>query len=118
MMNKKKFFLLMVFVVFLGCKAKDKLPEDILSHQEMVQVLIDVRIAEGKVNAVTQFKRYEYELFRILEKEIFEKHKVDSSTYVKSYNYYLSHPEQYLAITDEVIDSLKVRQSRLNGRQN
>lgn len=116
MMNKKKFFLLMVFAFSLGCQAKDELPEDILSHQEMVQLLIDVRITEGKINAVTQFKRYEYELYSILEKEIFEKHKVDSSAYVRSHNYYLSHPELYLAITDEVIDSLKVRQSRLNGR--
>ncbi len=116
MRDIKKFFLLVVFIAVLSCQNDEKAPEDILSHQQMVQLLIDVRIAEGKINAVAQFKSYENEIFSVLEKEIFEKHQIDSLTYVKSYNYYLTHPQLYLAITDEVIDSLKVRQSQLNGR--
>lgn len=106
----------MVLLTGMACQDQEEVPEDILSHREMVQLLIDLRIAEGKINAVTQFKRYENEIFNVLEKDIFEKHQVDSLTYVKSYNYYLTHPQLYLKITDEVIDSLKVRQSRLNGR--
>ncbi len=109
----KKVFLYVVAVVFFSCGENEQVPEDILSKEKMVDMLIDLRIAEGKVSTITLSKDSSRVVFAELERRIFEDHKVDSATYVKSHNYYLLHPEEYLSITDAVIDSLKVRQQKL-----
>lgn len=109
----KKVFLYVVIVIAFSCEEKEQIPEDILSKDQMVDMLIDFRIAEGKVATMTLGKDSSQVIFKELERRILEDHNIDSSIYVKSHNYYLLHPKQYLSITDIVIDSLKVRQQEL-----
>lgn len=111
----KKVFLLTVIVLLGACKSDPEIPDNILSEPEMVQVLIDVRIAEGQVNGLSLNLDSANGLFHYLEKRIFEKHEIDSTDYLESYEYYMLNPEKFLRITDIVIDSLKVRQQRLTA---
>ena len=109
----KKFFVLSVMLLVFSCHKKEKIPDNILSEVEMADLLIDIRIAEGKVGTLTLGKDSSTVIFKTLEKQIFEAHGIDSTIYVKSHNYYLLHPESYMRITDIVIDSLKYRNDQL-----
>lgn len=106
----KKVFLYAVALMVFSCGEKEQIPEGILSESEMVSMLIDIRIAEGKVATITLNKDSSATIYKELEKQIFENQQVDSAVYLKSYNYYLLHPEKFLSITEVVIDSLKLRQ--------
>lgn len=106
----KKVLVLVVALSFFSCKKQEKIPEDILSKEKMVSLLIDLRIAEGRVATLTLGNDSSLNLFSEIEKSIFDKHEVDSLSYIKSYQHYLLLPRQALYITDAVIDSLKVLQ--------
>lgn len=109
----KKVFLFAVVLLVFSCSAKEEIPDDILGEMEMVNLLIDIRVAEGKVGTITLSKDSSAQIYRILERRIFEEHDIDSAIYVKSHNYYLLHPKKYMRITDIVIDSLKYKKDGL-----
>ncbi len=106
----KKVLVLVVALSLFSCGKGEEVPENILSKEKMVSLLIEMRLAEGRVATLTLSNDSSLNLFSELEKSIFEKHEVDSLTYIASYQYYLLHPREALYITDAVIDSLKVRQ--------
>ena len=109
----KKLFLLTVILSLFSCGSDDgTIPEGVLKQEEMVALMIDIRIAEGMVGSVSLGLDSADVLYKALEKRVFEKHGLDSASYVKSYNYYLMHPKLFLDVTDIVIDSLKARSSK------
>lgn len=106
---KKVFLLAVFFAAISACGKQETVPDDILSEDQMVDILIDIRTAEGKVSTLNLSKDSSANLYAILERRIFEKHELDTTVYTESYNYYILHPERLLAITDRVIDSLKLQ---------
>lgn len=96
-----------------ACGGQEEIPDGILSQEAMVNILIDIRIAEGKVDVLSVGRDSSAVLFGELERRIFEKHQLDSQIYRKSYQYYMTNAELYLSVNDIVLDSLKVRQQRL-----
>ena len=106
----KKVFLGMVAFLLFSCGGEEKKPDDILPESKMISVMIDLRIAEGKVAVLTLNNDSSRVLFKELEKRVFNDHEIDSASYVKSYQYYMLRPEEALYIADAVIDSLKVIQ--------
>ncbi len=114
----KKVFLFTVALVVFSCEAEEEIPEGILSEKQMIELLIDIRVAEGKVVNLSLSKDSATVLYKALEKRVFESYQVDSADYTKSYNYYLLNPRKFLSINNVVLDSLKVRQQILTtGRR-
>lgn len=113
----KNVFLLTVLLLAFSCKSEEEIPEGILTEQEMVDILIDIRIIEGKVGVLSVNKDSSRVLFDKFENDVFEKHKMDSLVYRKSYQYYMTHPELYLSVNDIVLDSLKIRQDRIEPNE-
>lgn len=114
-MSVKKLFLLAVVFLAFSCKQDHEVPDNLLSKSEMVKLLIDIRIAEGKVNNLNLRSDSARSLFRIMEDAIFKAHEIDTATYKSSYQYYMLNPEEALSISDAVLDSLKLRQQRTNS---
>jgi len=112
----KNVFLLTVFLLLLSCKSNEEIPEGILTQQEMVDILIDIRIIEGKVSVLSVGRDSSNVMFAKLEQDVFEKHDMDSLVYRESYQYYMNKPELYLLVNDIVLDSLKVMQERIDER--
>ena len=106
---KKVFPAAAAFLLF-SCGGKSKQFRDILPPETMINMMADLRILEGRVTVLNLGQDSSQNLYKELEKRIFDKYQVDSLTYVKSYQYYLLRPEEALFIADAVIDSLKVRQ--------
>lgn len=100
----------MVAFLLFSCGGEEKRPDDILPEDKMISVMIDLRLAEGKVAVLTLNNDSSRVLFKELEKRVLSEHEIDSAIYVKSYQYYMLRPEEALYIADAVIDSLKVIQ--------
>jgi hypothetical protein len=114
----KKVFLLAVLGVLFGCEQKTVIPENLMTEEQMVQLMIDIRIAEGQVNTMSLPSDSAQNLFKYLEAKIFAEHQVDSASYQESFNYYMIESERFLRISDIVIDSLNARKTRLNALSN
>lgn len=111
----KKVFLLAVIAMLISCSDEQAVPEQIISEEKMVAVLIDIRIAEGKVDGLSIPPDSAKSLFKYVENKILEKHEVDSAAYMESYAYYMLDSDQFLKITDVVLDSLKVRLKKVSA---
>ena len=110
----KKVFLLAVLLTVISCKSNDEVAEAIMSQEEMINALIEFRTIEGQVASLNIGNDSSQILYYFLEKRLFERMKLDTAVYTKSYNYYILHPEQYIEITSAVIDSLKLRSQKLS----
>ena len=106
---KTLFFLFLM--IFVSCKAADpKLPEDVLTQEQMVSLLIDFYLIEGKVRVLKQPQDSAVSVFNVFEEELYQKHQTDSIQHLHSYNYYLQHPKELNEIYVAVVDSLNLRE--------
>ena len=108
--RKKWVFPAMLAFLLFSCGGKSEQFRNALPPETMINMMTDLRILEGRVSVLNLGDDSAQNLYKELEKRIFDKYQVDSLTYVKSYQYYLLRPEEALFIADAVIDSLKVRQ--------
>jgi hypothetical protein len=108
----KKVFLLAVTLIVFSCGENEKDPEWLLSESEMVELLLDFRLAEGRATNLGINEDSAVVVFKALERNVFKVHQVDSSVYKESYQYYILRPERAMVIFDAVLDSLNVIQKR------
>jgi hypothetical protein len=106
----KKFFLIIFLIGTFACTKNKPAPEHLLSKEKMVSILIDVYIAEGKVNSLDVKTDSMSNLFAAYEKHIFQKHEVTDSIYRESYQWYLEDIIAMDQIYSAVVDSLSLRE--------
>lgn len=106
----KGFGLLMAICMFIwSCEGEEQVvPDDLLSENQMVGILIDVHLAESKLNEVKGDISVRVDLFNTYATSIYEQHGTDSVQYVTSHNYYMQNLEVMKGIYQKVSDSLKV----------
>ncbi|MDB5243267.1 MAG: hypothetical protein JWP57_3892 [Spirosoma sp.] len=86
----------------------DKQPDNLISESQMVTVLTEIHLAEARVSRLGLGSLDSSTIvYKRLEKQIFQKLKVDTSAYSKSYTYYSSHPLQMEAIYKQITENLK-----------
>src|SRR5699024_9047831 len=86
-------------------------PAHILSEERMVDFLIDLHIAEARVNDMSIRRDSAKIVFEKVEDSLFKKHGiVNDSIYAISYEYYLNHIEGLDKIYGAVVDSLSLRE--------
>lgn len=84
-------------------------PAQLLSKDQMVAFLVDLHLAEAKISYMGNSPVDSAEkMFRNYEAYLFEKHGIEDSVYLQSYEYYLAHMEQLDEIYAAVVDSLSV----------
>lgn len=90
-------------------------PENLISKNQMAQILSEIHLAEARVMKLNRASQDSNTLiYRYLEWKIFQKYKVDTAAYSKSYNYYSSDPEQLAAIYKQVTDELERRKKKID----
>ena len=82
-----------------SCAKSDKKPENLLSKEKIVSILIDVHILESEIQTLRVSKDSSQLLFNTFERELFE-------VYKKSLEYYLEGVKEMEKIYEAVIDSL------------
>jgi hypothetical protein len=109
----KNVLIIFIALSIFACQ-EDKLKNDILPPATMSNILIDIHIAEAKVNHIGIGNRDSSSATYVaMENQILKKHKVAKKKYIKSFRYYNSRPKEMDEIYTAVIDSLNVRQKLL-----
>jgi 3-hydroxyacyl-CoA dehydrogenase len=103
--------LVIFFLLLTGCVGEEQAPPHVLSKEQMVNILVDIHIAEAKANRVL-LRSYDstQAYYKKLEQDVFKKHQVDSAVYRKSFTYYMDHMKQMDEIYTAVVDSLNVKE--------
>ena len=103
-------FLLLSAVI--SCKM-DKEPQGILSKAQMADWMIDIYLAEARVQLIPIMRDSAYKIFVPYQDSLMRKKGLQDSVLRKSYQYYLEHSDELEALYDIVIDSLSLREQRL-----
>lgn len=104
---------LFLLLSVLSCKKRDKVPEGVLSKAQMVDWMIDIYLAEARMQVIPIMRDSAYKIFVPYQDSLMHKKGLADSVLRKSYQYYLEHPDEFEALYDTVIDSLSLREQRL-----
>lgn len=102
---KHLIYLSIVFFLY-SCESKTKLqkPEDLISKEQMIDLLVDLHIGVAAQNIKNKNLERNINYLTI----IFEKYGVDSTRFEKSNTYYLSNIEEYENMFEEVQKQIEV----------
>jgi hypothetical protein len=107
-----KLWMVFFFLFWAACGAQKK-PEGVLTQAQLSSLLIDVYLAEARMESVIQPKDSLIKLFVPHEQKILEVKGVPEPTLRVTYEYYLAHPKELEQVYDAVIDTLVLRDQRL-----
>jgi hypothetical protein len=109
-MFSQKIRILLFSLIFgsIGCSIDS--PLGLIPKDKMANILAEIHLAETKAHSLDISNSDTTNvIFRKLEAEIFKKYQVDTSSYYKSYRYYLIEPEQFSDIYKDVIEKIKIQ---------
>lgn len=99
----------LVLVLTSSCGSNDKIPENVLSHEKMVDVMVDVQLAE----AILRDKRLSGDDIEKMTndyyRKVFEKHNITPQKFDTSFAYYEKHIEKF----DEVYRDMLVKLNKM-----
>jgi len=105
---------MVVIVIFaLSCSQKDRVPEGILTQDQMVSVMSELYITEQKISTLGIKRDSLSQIFEVMKGKIFAKTGVTDSVFKKSLNYYMDRPLQMELIYTSLVDSLNLREQRI-----
>ena len=105
---KVKYFYLLTFFIITSCQTDEK--QDLIDKQMMVQILIDMHLAEESIENLKYGNDTLEALFHKKETEILGKYNTTEELYRKSYSYYFFEPEELDKIYEVMLDSLLLYQ--------
>ncbi len=94
---------------------KDQPPKDILSQDQLTQIMIEFYLGEAKLSNYSLPYDSASKLFIPFEESVLKKYGVPDSTLLKTYQYYFDHPKELEKIYEIVIDSLNLREKKAGG---
>ncbi|MEO1099797.1 MAG: DUF4296 domain-containing protein, partial [Bacteroidota bacterium] len=94
-----------------GCDGEE-VPEGILSEEDMIPIMLDIYLAEGKVNELRVKRDSALAIFDVYEIKILEKYELTDSVYTNSLRYYYDNPLKLESIYETVLDSLNLMEKR------
>ncbi len=109
-----RYRILPLLIFFISCKEQPRTPPGILSKEEMVNVLSEVYITEEKISRLSLEFDSAQEVFYLMRDDIARKTGIPDSTFQRSLRYYGDRPVQIQEIYAALIDSLQLREQRMN----
>ncbi|MDH5365355.1 MAG: DUF4296 domain-containing protein [Cyclobacteriaceae bacterium] len=111
-------FLLLSCVLLWSCAEKNEIPNNIFNQEEMVDILLEVYVAQAKVSVERGLKRDSSEiLYEYYQNYIFQKREIDSTDFYNSLTYYFEHPVEFEKINEIVLDSLNLRLEKMEAQE-
>jgi len=106
---KKSIVIFLALVLSYSC-SKSPQPESLLPEDKMVEILVDIHMAEGMASSLPIPYDSSKKIYPLLEKEVFAKHEVSDSVYRESFEYYLRDLKTMERIYERTIDSLLLKE--------
>ena len=103
---------ILLFFWCASCATPTQEAKGILTKEELTTFLIEMYLAESRVDNIPIVKDSAIKLFIPYEEKLMKKYKLSDSTLKKTYQYYMDHPKEMEAVYDAVIDSLSLREQR------
>lgn len=104
---------LIILVVLSGCQ-QEKPPVGVLNKKDYAEYLVNVYVAEAKLNTFTITPDSSMKLFQAFEQSLQQKFSASDSTVQKTYQWYLARPEQWEEVYTAVIDTLNLLEQKAN----
>lgn len=112
--NKSLLFVSGIFLL-ISCAAKEeKTPSSVLTKDNMIQLVIDIQLAEATINLSNYGQSNLPNDKEKLFEAIYKKHHTSKKIVEESFFYYTGHPEQFEKIYEEVITGLSKKQAELS----
>ena len=109
---------MVVVVIFaLSCSNQRRIPEGILTHDQMVAVMSELYVTEQKITALGIKRDSLEQIAAVMQDKIFAKLGIPDSVFRKSLNYYMDHPQELELIYTSLVDSLNLREQRIPAMQ-
>lgn len=105
--------LMVLAAILFSCGQKGKVPEGILTPDQMVSALSELYIAEQKISTLGIPRDSLRQIFDVMEGKIFAKVNSSDTVFKKSLNYYVDRPKTLELIYTALVDSLSLREQRL-----
>lgn len=102
-----------LLVFALSCSKNDRVPEGILTQDQMVAVMSELYINEQKVSTLGIKRDSISQIFDVMKDKVFAKTGVTDSVFKRSLNYYTDRPLQLELIYTSLVDSLNLREQRI-----
>lgn len=106
---KKKILLVLALGLSYACSQDDP-PQGLLSQDKIVEVLVDIHMAEGLASSLPIPFDSSRKIYPILEMEVFSKHDIPDSVFMESFEYYLRDAKVMEEIYSRTIDSLTIKE--------
>ncbi|MBW8050195.1 MAG: DUF4296 domain-containing protein [Cytophagales bacterium] len=110
----KKLYCILITLLVFACVQQEEPPANIISKEQMINILVDIHIAEAMVDEAHLSKDSSIAIFKDLA--IFKKHGIEKENFDESYNYYLRNINILDDIYTAVVDSLSVRNALLKRK--
>lgn len=107
--------IVMIGLTFSSCK-KEEQPAGILSEHQLKRVMVELYLAEARLNSRSLSRDSAQKLFKPFEEKYLEKMGIQDSVLRKTYQYYFDHPDKLERIYDAVIDSLSLLEQKNNNK--
>jgi len=106
-MNIKHTLFVFLVLVLFSCDIPEKVPENILSEEKMIAIIVDVQLLEATYNSRLLQTDDRGERMTRYANEIFEHHGVSEKLFNESYSYYQDYPEELELIYENVFEKLE-----------
>jgi Domain of unknown function (DUF4296) len=104
------------FIVSLTACKEETRPPGVLAPAEFSKILVEVYLAEARINSTALQRDSAIKLFVPYEEKLFQQFELPDSVVRKTYQYYVDHPKQLELIYDSVIDTLSLREQKLRTK--
>jgi hypothetical protein len=113
---KKNFFIILSFCILCyACSNNDqqaKKPADVIDKAKMQKVLIDFLSVEAYLGAHAMTVDSAHKVSEAFYAQIFKNYNITRQQFFKSMNWYGSHPAEFEATLQPMIDSLSAMEAR------
>ena len=109
---RKIIILTCAFFIAACIKEEDStIPEDILSHEKMQGILIDVHLSEALAGIEFVKSDTIHQVMPQYYIQIFKKHSITKEDFFRSFDYYSEHPAELDEIYEEVLEEIARQES-------
>lgn len=114
----KKIIILLFFPLIVSCnQAKEEVPNNILSVEQMTAIMVDIQLIEGGVAIMKFNKDKNREEIIKYYGSLYKAHEIDKPLFDKSLEYYCKRPELFVDIYDGVINKLSEIQAEVENKK-
>lgn len=114
---KRLYFLILFFVT--ACSSNPMLgtqkPSNLISKDEMVQVLIDLNLIEADLQMKYSHISFYSDAMKKSGYQILKKHGFTPLQFENSFDYYASRQEEMIAINNQILDSMNVLAAKIGN---